>query len=305
MRIKSPAHFYIKVLFACEGLSVEEVHERLLEENLDPVNIPYLQRVRKSMVIPEPFYAYDVTHLPSLAFVQDHGLFRFLKRDKEIQMAKSILGLPRCKEWLETMLIMRAPVSALAPAVQRTWGFKCTPLGVELYSHYFFNIDLLDSTQLRLLMALRFDQPSEENDGVFKEKKKLLDRFYHKDSRKLAAEMPATKTSILLLQQRLGVLPSKAEPATQFMAAQEQLSVRMLESLNGDSLADSQKALNYAHAARLMQELIDVVVKPEDAMKNELRKITLKTDQKECKSVYELGEARTVDVLPTEVKYDE
>ena len=304
MRIRSPAQFYIKSLIADpDGITTEALVDRLLDEGVDYISVDYLDRLRARMRIPTPFHPTNVRHTRSVDFLVQERLLKIFQPDAHMRVARALLEMPRAKEFIESMILIQVPYTATAAYVSRQFGVQCTARALELYAHYFWNTNLLDSSQMRLLIALRFEQAEETEKSPLKGKKKLLDRAYYKDPRKMAAEIPPTKTSAMLLQLRLGSAPPKQTVAAQLMSAQETLYSRLLEVLHEDSLAGSQKVANYANGARVLQELVEMVIKPEDQMKDQLRALTMRTNKTSMPSVHQLTQGNhTVEMVPLEAK---
>ena len=299
MRLRSPAEFYIKYLTVHpDGLSTLAIKERLIDEGLDFVSEEYLERVRVALVPPSPFYPDDRNHPASLAFILRERINRLFQRDITMKMALELLRMPRAKEFAEAMLLVQVPLSAIAAFITRHRGVYCTPDALELYSHYFWNINLLDSSQMRVLLQLRMDL-AVQHIPEFKDRKDVLRAAYYKSALKVAADLPYSPTTAMLVQQRLGVKPSRGDLALRMMEARDAAILRAIEASQQDGQHDSQKFLNYATGSRILEELLQMVVRPEEEMREQLQSIALRTDPNQLTPIHQLsGGQHTVDVSP-------
>ena len=300
MRLRSPAEYYIK--FLCvhpSNYATADIRERLLDEGLDFISDEYIERVRRKLTPPDPFYPTDRRHKASMDFILDERINSLFQRTVPMKMALELLDTPRAKEFVETMLLIQVPPSAISAFVSRHRDVVCTPDALELYKHYFWNINLLDSSQMRALIQLRMDL-MEASVPEFRGRKDVLKSAYYRDPRKTAAELPYSPTTAMLAQLRLGIKPGKYELSLRMLEARDQAVLRMVEAGQQGSRDDSQNFLNWANGARILEELLQMVVKPEDGMREQLRSIALRTETREIPSIHQLSDGRhTVDVSPT------
>lgn len=299
MRLRSPAEFYLKYLIVHpDGLSTPAIKERLIDEGLDFISEEYLDRLRLNLVPPSPFYPDDRNHAASMAFILRERINRLFQRDITMKMALELLHMPRAREFAESMLLIQVPLSAIAAFISRHRGVYCTPDALELYSHYFWNINLLDSTQMRVLAMLRIDLAA-QNIPEFKDHKDVLKTAYYKSALRAAVDLPHSPTTAMIVQQRLGVKPSRSDLALRMMEARDTAIMRAVEATQQDGLHDSQKFLNYATGSRILEELLQMVVKPEEEMREQLQSIALRTDPNQLTPIHQLsGGQHTVDVSP-------
>ena len=299
MRLRSPAEFYLKYLIVHpDGLSTPAIKERLIDEGLDFISEEYLDKLRLNLVPPNPFYPDDRNHAASMAFILRERINRLFQRDITMKMALELLNMPRAREFAEAMLLIQVPLSAIAAFITRHRGVYCTPDALELYSHYFWNINLLDSSQMRVLAMLRVDL-AVQNIPELKDHKDVLKAAYYKSALKVAVDLPYSPTTAMIVQQRLGIKPSRADLAARMLEARDQAILRAVEATQQDGLHDSQKFLNYATGSRILEELLQMVVKPEEEMREQLQSIALRTDPNQVVPIHQLsGGQHTVDVSP-------
>jgi hypothetical protein len=305
MRLQSPALYYLKAL-TChpDNHSNAAIKELLDDERLDYLSDSYIDKVRASMKPPDPFYPTDKRHAKSFSFILNAGIHRLFLPDELMRMAKRILNSPRAKEFVESMLLVRVPFSVIAAYVTEHRGIFCTGEALRIYQHYFWNIDLLDSTEMRVLIALRTEQAAERVPEL-KGMKKILTSAYFKDARKVAADLPFSPTTAMLAQMRLGIRPGKANLALRMMEARDLAIARAVEAIQQDGPNDSMKCLNYINSSRMLEEMLQMVAKPEDQLQDQLRAIALRTETRELPSIHQLSAGKhTVDLAPLEDSND-
>lgn len=299
MRLRSPAEFHLKALVVHpDQFDTATIKERLIDEGLDFISLQYIDGLRNKLKPPKPFYPTDTTHSPSLRFILNERINRAFIPDAAMRSAREILETPRAKEFVESMLLVNAPLSAIAGFISKHKNIHCTVEVLEVYQHYFWNTDLLDSTQMRILLQLRIDTAA-ESIPEFKDKKKALTSAYYKDPRTVAANLPYSPTSAMLAQMRLGIRPSKAEIALRMMETRDIAWMRAIEAAQTDGPGDDQKFMNYVNGGRILEELLQMVARPEDQLRKQLSAIGLKTELAPVKSIHALTEGRhTVEVAP-------
>jgi hypothetical protein len=306
MRLRSPAENYIKYLSVHpDKFSTVAIKDRLLDAGLDFISDRYLESVRAKLRPPDPFFPNDRGHAASFGFIVRERINRMFQPDVAMKTALELLDTPRAKEFVEAMVLVHVPLSQIASFITKRRSIHCTVPALEVYVHYFWNIDLLDSTQMRLLLDLRTDLIADAVPEL-KDKKKLLTRAYYKDPRKVAADLPYSPTTAMLAQMRLGVKPGKSEIALRMQETRDIAWLRAAEAAQTDGPGDSQKFLNYANGGRILEELLQLVVKPEDQLREQLSAITLRTDLQPVPSVHALSAGNhTTEIAPIKDAQDD
>jgi hypothetical protein len=299
MRLRSPAENYIKYL-AChpDKLDTSVIRNCLIDAGLDFISDGYIEGLRAKLRVPDPFFPGNPGHPASFGFIVHERINRMFQPDVATKMALELLAAPRAKEFVEAMLLAHVPPSAIASFVTKHRSVCCSVEALEVYTHYFWNIDLLDSTQMRVLLQLRIDTAA-DNVPELKDKKKVLTNAYWKDPRKVAADLPYSPTTAMLAQMRLGMKPTKSEIALRMLETRDIAWIRAAEAAQQDGPGDSQKFLNYANGGRILEELLQMVVKPEDHLRDQLSAITLRTELKTVPSIHELSAGQhTTELAP-------
>lgn len=299
MRLRSPAEYYIKYLVVHpDQYETPVIKQRLIDEGLDFISDAYIDGLRAKLAPPSPFYPHDRNHKASFSFILRERINSLFQQDLSMKMALELLDTPRAKEFVETMVLIQVPFSAISAFVTKHRGVYCTPDALELYTHYFWNINLVDSSQMRALLELRVDL-AEEHIPELKGRKGVLKHAYYKDARTLAAELPYSPTTAMLVQTRLGLKPGKHDLALRMLEARDNAALNLVKAAQQDGPGDSQKFLNYAQGSRILEELLQMVVKPEDEMREQLRSIALRTETRPIPSIHQLSAGQhTVDVAP-------
>lgn len=306
MRLRSPAEFYIKALVCHpDKYSTLTIRERLLDEGLDVISDAYIDGLRAKMQPPKTFFPTDKNHFPSYRFIINQQIDRFYLPDAAMKAAREILGRPRAKEFVESMLLVNVPLPAIAAFVTKHRQVLCTVAALEVYSHYFWNTDLLDSTQMRLLLQLRLDFAAAHVPEL-KEKQKALTSAYYKDPRTVAANLPYSPTSAMLAQMRMGIRPSRGEIALRMMEARDVAWMRAIEAAHTGGPGDDMKFMNYVNGGRILEELLQMVAKPEDQLRKQLSAIGLRTELAPVPTIHSLSQGQhTVEIAPTEDQTDD
>lgn len=310
MRVRSPAEFYIKYLIVrTENPSFDVIGKVLDELDLDIIGKEYFTRLAERCVRPVPFRPKDKLHTRSRSFILREGIHDIFHPDVSMKMALRMLETPRAKEFIEAMILTHAPHLAVADAIVRGYGIACTAKAVEHYKHYFWNVDLLDATQMRALLNYRQEVVGSEEESASKENKAMhraAKRASWLDPRRIAADLPFSPMTALMSQMRMGTMPGKMELANILNTGLAFSLFRSTEAAMYGSKDDSYKAMNFSIAAKNMSDILEKVVKPDENLHEDLRKIALRNDERPVPSIFELSEGRhTVDLQPEKGSHDD
>ena len=307
MYLRSPAEYYIKYLVCHPGkYDVPTIKKCLEELSIFYLGDEYIESLRRRMVIPDPFTPQNKLHRASHRFIIAENILSLFHPTKATKMALRLLEQPRLKEFVETMILSHAPPAAIAVRV-KAMGLDVTDQTIMEYKKYFWNIDLLTSTQLRTLLAMELDQnvDEERDTSETKTRKRALKKASYLDSRKLAAELPNSPITALMAQMRMGAMPNKLELGAIVQAAQAMGTLKVLEAVMFGSPQDSGRALNYSIVVKNMTEVLESVVRPDEHLREQLQAIALRTESANVPSIHALSHGNhTVDVLPTQTKVE-
>lgn len=303
MYLRSPAEHFIKyLLLSPDECRDNEIFQKVEELGLDGISTKYIGRLRERLKPPNPFHPTDKGHMPSRAFLFKEGVDRMFLPDKDMKTALHLVGRPRVKEVIESTLLSGAPSEYVCSVLLRTQRTVCSPKALDLYEHYFWNLELLDSSQMRVLLQLRYNSLEGDSEGV----QRMLKGAYYQDPRRVAAELPYSPTSTMLTQMRMGMQPGKGEVGIQMLDARRTAMLKAIEAVHRDGPMDSKRSLDYFQGARILTELLEVVVKPDQNLNEQLSAISLRTDTRPLPSLQELSAGKhTADLQPTKEIPDE
>lgn len=289
---RSPAEFYIKYLITIEyeNHAIRSLLETL---GLDYVADSYIERLRNELHPPEPFYPRDLKHRLSRDFIIREGLYDMFLFDKSMRLAFDILEDARAKEYIETMLLVFAPVLAIAQGLaNRFCVLGCDVQTVHKYTHYFFNTGLVDSTEARALLQLRVDSVLANMDPMVKDQWSAVRKASFTDSRHVAAALPHSPVSALIAQIQMGFAPADVDIRRIMNLSEAMAHLRLAESLLANGMEFDRKALNLVQVARTLQEIREAKVKPEEDLRQQLETVALKTEMAQVPLVHDLTRGR-------------
>lgn len=297
---RSPCEYYLKYLVVHpEQYTNDRIREICNELHLDFLGSWYVGNLRTSCVPPVPFYPSDPLHSPSQRFLMRERIQNLFIQNEDVKIAFKIVERVRVKEFIEAMVLAGAPDSAIARALRENRNFPCTIQAIERYRHYFWNIELVDSTDMRALIRLRVDAAGSSTDPEIQAQHSALQRAYYNDPRKIAADLPSTPIAAMFSQIRMGIMPGKLELVKVLEMSQAMSAGRALEAMMVAGPEDSSRAFNYANVLRIVTETLEHVAKPDEDLQNDLKAITMKTEEKSVPTLSELTKGRhTAELEP-------
>lgn len=296
---RSPAEFYLKYLIVHPvGYRNEQIHEMCKKDQVDSLDDIYIERLRSTCVPPSPFYPQNKLHAKSQRFLLKEKIQLLFHSNEYSLEALKLLKVPRAKEFVEAMILSGAPAELIANALGTHRRFPCAAKTVELYCHFFWNIDLLDTTELRALLQLR--APAEKD--VPKEQKAsagIYQKAFRDDPRVVAANLPNSPIMALMSQMKMGVMPRNVNLSDIIITTRAVAAMRSLEAVMIGGPFDSRKALEYSLVAKNMGEMLETVVRPDEKLREELSSIALQTSRDQIPTIDSLsGGQHTVEMSP-------
>lgn len=308
---RSPCEYYLKFLRVHpDKYTNDRIKAVIRRQQLDWIGEEYLEDLRAVCVPPDPFKPNDLTHTKSQRFLIAEGIRYLFHTDQHMRGAQTILQRPKAKEFVESMLLSGAPHSAIAYGLSQQKGIKVGAEAVTRYKHYFFNVDLLDSTEMRAAILLRSDpiaQGLDMHDPENAARAGAIKKAAWSDPRKVASELPSTPMAAMISQIKLGMMPSNLDVAKVLESARAVAALRALElTTNGEARDADKRAVNYMMVARIATEVLENVVKPDELMRQQLSSILLQTEQQPVPSIRELSAGNhTVDMEMREKEEEE
>lgn len=297
----APAENYFKYLVVHPALYDNAYIQDIARElNLDYLGDWYIQWLRDRLRPPAPFYPEEITHTKSQRFLFQEGLVAAFRPNTGWDAAVRLVGRPRLREVAETMLLSQAPFDAVSHALAVRHHVQISKEAVRLFKYYFWNIDLLDSTEMRVLLDLRSNgmlatDAEKESMGQYVSIKKLK----HTDPRIVAARLPHTPYAAALAQLELGVLPKRMDLSLLIDEAMHVALLRGMEAVHNGGPVGANMGLSFLQSADTLMRIKQAVVNPEDKLRKDLKRISLATTAKRVPTVAQLTDGRhTTNVHP-------
>lgn len=298
---RSPAENYYKYLVVHpDAYDNGFIRGSATDLGLDYLGDWYIQWLRQRMRPPMPFRPEDVRHHASQKFLIREGLTQVFIPNADMAKAYKILAKPRWRELVETLLISHAPHDAIVHGLRVRYNCSAELEAIRLYKHYFWDVDMLDSTELRALLDMRFTGVLENNS----EKEKMvqvaaLSRARHSDPRVVAARMPSSPLSSMVAQLQMGVMPRVMPTAEIIEATMNVAGIRALEAVTNGGPNGAQMGQSFSAIVETMLRVKDAVVNPEAGLREDLRKIGVATTPTKVPTLHQLSAGRhTVNVHP-------
>jgi hypothetical protein len=300
---RSPAEKYIEYLLTHpDGYSDDAVIELLRLKQLDFLGPQYLDRLRKNLRPPAKFVPDNRFHKPSARFLAANRLYYLYHPDKHTQDAFRILEDPRGKEAMETLLIARDSPRLCAYRLEPL-GLKVAPTAVDRYKYFFFNVDLVDSTELAALMHYRREFAPERSDKYEDQMRASIKKVSYNDPRKTLTATTVPDIARMMNKIRMGYLPKEADVSQLLKLTQ---TVALLRSFGvasgGHGQMSAGEARDWMMVAKMAHEIQMDVGRPDADMQRELQALLLKTEDSALPHITELsGGEHTADLHPLEL----
>jgi hypothetical protein len=213
--------------------------------------------------------------------------------------AQRLLEYPRHKEFVEAMVMACAPFEVIADTLTQHKRFRCTARAIELFKHYFWNIDLLDSVQMRALIDLRATSAVHHADDRVQGQADALRKASYNDPRRLIAQLPHAPMSAVIAQMKMGLMPARVNLTKVVERTREAAALAAYEAASTGGPRDSQRARDFSEVVRAMTDVLESIVRPEENLREELAQIALRTDVRTIPNIHQLSAGRhTVDTQP-------
>lgn len=293
---RSPCETYLKYLIVHpDGYSNEAIRNLVRMQQLDWIGLPYIQRLRSVCISPTPFFPEDRMHTKSVRFLRKERLETIFHPDEAMAGAVAILDNTRAKELIENMLMSNSHPGWVCTALRRQIGMDVEPDAVIRYKHYYFNVELVDSSELKALMVLRL--ASEQSTDVDEQAiAAAVTSISKSDARRLTAMAATPITANIMNTLRMGLLPSSSDIArladatrAAAIAGGMDMAIRGLPAQGRD----------FALMAKMMTEILESVGDPSNDLQASLSKLSIDTDDQGIPNIKQLSDgSHTLDVQP-------
>lgn len=300
---RSPCELYIKYLLVHpDEYSNDAIRDIVRGQQLDYLGHDYLRRLRTRLRIPVPFYPNNKLHTPSKKLLVRHKVFGFFHPDEDALAAHQLLQKPRAKELIETMTIAGENHAVISHRL-RSIGITVTIRAVKRYCDFYWNVGLVDSTELRALLRMRVEHPRYRDDGMEPLPEQRLQMYamnkvQYQDPRRMMVDMPVTPMAGLMNQMRMGLMPSQVELARLANVTRVAATVRAFEATMAGGPQGAIRARDYAVVAKTMSEMITDMGSPDLELQKELQQLALVTDEAGVPHIGELEGTHTVELEP-------
>lgn len=303
---RSPAELYLKYLtLHPKKYTNEQIEEICLFADVDFLGHWYIDRLRQQLKPPVPFHPRDKFHKPSYSFLLSNGLSWIFFRDKHSEMAFKVLESPRVKEYVEAGIASSAPSVAIAHALTRFQSFPCVAKDIDRYREFFWNIDLLDSTELRAALRYKVERLEKHSNPEIAAQYKSVKAAYYKDARKSAADLPFSPVGAMLAQMRMGMMPSELDVNYILKQTRVIAYMRTTELIHFDGPGDSKKALDYMTVGEKAENVLREMADPQAQMLDQLATISMRTDDTPIPTIHQLSQGQhTAEVVKMETTHE-
>lgn len=303
---RSPAENYFRYLVAHPNCYDNKyIQDISAELKLDYLGDWYIQWVRDRVMPPTPFHPEDSTHRASYRFLLREGLMSAFNPTRFYQDALRILAKPRWRELVESMVLSGAPNDVIAHALRVRMHGSVTDESIKTYRYYFWNIELLESMEMRALLELRHSGLLAATDELTQRQHVALRTMRHTDPRVVAARLPSSPLAGLVAQMELGVMPRKIDMGEVAEKTMEAALLRTFASVQTGGPMNAQMGQGYAVIADIMGRLRQTLVNPEDKLREDLKRISVATTPHKVPTLAQLtGGNHTTNVHPDPVEVE-
>lgn len=303
---RSPAENYYRYLVAHPACFDNKYIENISTElKLDYLGDWYIQWLRDRVVPPKPFHPENETHRASYRFLLREGLMSAFNPTRAYNEALRILAKPRWRELVESMALSGAPNEVIAHALRVRMQGRVTEDSIKTYRYYFWNIELLESMEMRALLELRHSGLLAPDDANTQRQHVALRAFRHTDPRVVASRLPSSPLAGLIAQMELGVMPRRIDMGEVAERTMEAALLRTFASVQTGGPLNAQMGQGYAVIADIMGRLKQTLVNPEDKLREDLKRISVATTPNKVPTVAQLtGGNHTTNVHPDPVEVE-
>lgn len=295
---RSPCENYLKYLLVHPDNYGDESIRRLVQmQQLDFIGMPYLERLRQVCVPPTPFFPDDPLHSKSMRFLRKEMLYTIFHPDDAMQEAAGILDHTKAKETVESMLISQSHPAWVCTVLRRQ-GLDVSEEAISRYKRYYFNVDLVDSSELKALMVARLSSP-ESGDVDQNRLNNAMSTIVKSDARRSLAMSTSPMTANINNTLRLGLLPTSLDVAR---LAEATRVAALSGSLDSALRGMPTQGRDYAFIAKMMTEILESTGDPAGDLQEGLAKLAIETESEEVPHINQLTDgSHTLDIQPIDV----
>jgi len=301
---RSPAEYFIRYLLVHpDKYNNAAVREQVQELELYCPLDRQLDQLRRQLRPPQPFFPRNSHHQESMRFLHDAGVHSMFFPDRATRRAMDILRTPPVRQIVEQYIIKRADAYLIVDGLGRFHNFPCSEAAIRRYRHFFLNDSIVTRSEIvqALVITARAWATANDRDltAIHLDAEK---RASYRDPRIMAAETPNNAFSQLAAYMQMGYMPK----TDQYDAGRlyEQLELQILASAGQTAARGGPNAArdlqNYLQSAKIIREILQEVVTPEQATLREFRNhMQLESDGTRVPNLKLLsGGSHTTDMQP-------
>jgi hypothetical protein len=218
-----------------------------------------------------------------------------------MEQALCMLKEPRAKEIVEAMLISHDPPGLIARRLSKLWR-ACTVEAVNRYKFFFYDTDLVDSTEIQALLMFRTDFVDSQSDEYDDQMRSALKLAAGTDPRRIAARQALPDLTGVMTGMRYGYMPNQLDLNRVLTSTQAAAINRVhILALSGFGKNSAEEARDWSMVGKMMSELKSELGSPDASLQRELQTLALATDNSQVPYIAQLsGGNHTVDLQPIE-----
>lgn len=277
MRHRSPSEFYIKyLLLHPDDYTDQDIFDILDEQELDPLSVRYINKLRRGLRVPDPFRPLSRQHVPSQRLLLQERVDHMFHPTREMRQALSVLESPRAKEEMEMLGMVEATEADISERM-KLCGLNVGAAAVGLYAHYFWNVRLATHSDLYVYLHARLARAQLEYGASEKDLLVGLEKGHWTDPRLNLAKQPTVELRRTQLQIQLGYMPNFHEMQKMLTAVGGKATMNTMAALQEGTSRAATAAREYATVAKLMHEMLRDTSSGADEMAQQVNSLTMET----------------------------
>jgi len=160
--MRSPTEYYIKYLLSDPRKTISLILEYLVRDGIR-VDIDYLESLRVGLRFPTNYSPLDRTHKPTENFLKRERIWGLWHPTTAVHEAFDIYQTPGVREVVCSCILSGFTAVAIVRILLERKGISVLPESIIEFRHYFWNTDLLTTSELTALFSDDKGFPVESN----------------------------------------------------------------------------------------------------------------------------------------------
>jgi hypothetical protein len=285
---RSPCEYYIKYLLVHpDNYSPQQIKEIVISQGLDYIGDDYVGKLNAGLgPRPIPYYPVDIGHKRSQRFLVSAGVRSMFIQDADMKLAESYIHLPRAKEIIETTSLSDMSVAWISGILRRA-GYQSNKRSLDLYRHYYWNLQLVDSTDVKVLLRIR-GTISDSQDPAVQVATAALGKAMYSDPRYEAAHVSTPAIASMMSLMRYGIIPNNIELHKLANSARKTALLRSCAETGNFHPHAGKQSLEFAMVAKVMGEVLADVGDTAGDLSEGLASMKMLRDENPVRSIAEL-----------------